>query len=114
MDQPWARTRSSSATSASREVTVRAVCRSSVASLKYASRSPGGSQARSTRPIEVQCAGKRVPMLIVTRMMRVVGTRATYTMSETSSTDTEADSWTSATSRSRWGRATSGRDRLDR
>nr|BFE82869.1 hypothetical protein GCM10020093_054700 [Planobispora longispora] len=36
-----------------------------------------GSQASSTRPIEVQWAGKRVPMLIVTRMILLVATRET-------------------------------------
>jgi hypothetical protein len=53
-------------------------------------------------------------MLIVTRMMREVGTRATYTMSVSSSTVTEADSCTSATMRSRCGSAICGSDRLDR
>ena len=56
----------------------------------------------------------RVPTLIDTVMIREVGTRATYTMSSPSSTDTDEDSWTSATSRSMCGSATSGSDSDDR
>ena len=53
-------------------------------------------------------------MLMLTRMIREVATRATYTTSGPSSTATEADSWVSAASRSRCGWATSGSVRLER
>ena len=39
--------------------------------------SAGSPAASSTRPIEVRWAGKRVPTLIATRMIRETGTRAT-------------------------------------
>ena len=55
-----------------------------------------------------------MPTLMATVMMRDTGTRATYTTSCPSRTDTDDDSFTSATSASRCGSATSGRVRLDR
>ena len=64
--------------------------------------------------MEVAYAGKRVPTLIATVMIREVGTRATYTMSRPSSTDIDDDSCTSLTSCSRCGSAMPGSDRLDR
>ena len=73
-----------------------------------------GSDASSTRPIDVANAGNRVPMLIRTDMMRRVGTRATYTMSVPSSTDAEVDSWIAAASCSRCGCAISGSDSAER
>ena len=59
-------------------------------------------------------AGSRVPTASVMLMIRRVGTRATYTMSVSSSTEIEHDSFTWATSSSMCGCATSGRLRLDR
>jgi len=54
------------------------------------------------------------PTLIDTVMMRDTGTRATYTTSWPSSTETDDDSFTSATSASRCDSATSGSDSDDR
>ncbi len=57
-------------------------------------RSLEGRPASSTRPIEVAYAGKRVPTVMLTLMMRTVGTRATYWMSCSSSTAIDAESCT--------------------
>src|SRR4051794_27513217 len=114
MANPCVRMRSNSECSAATVGTVRAVSRSSRTRSRYACSSWSGNDASSTRPIDVAYAGNRVPTLIATVMMRLVGTRATYTMSSPSRTDTDDDSRTSATSRSRCGSATSGSDRLDR
>ncbi len=53
-------------------------------------------------------------MVIPTVMIRLTGTRATYTMSAPSRIDTDDDSWTLWLNFSRCGCATSGSDRLDR
>ena len=50
--------------------------------------------------MDVGYAGRREPRASEIVMIRVVGTRATYTMSGPSSTDMEEDSFTSSTSRS--------------
>ena len=52
------------------------IARSSVRS-SAASHSAGGRCASSTLPIDVANAGKRVPTLMLTDMIRRVGTRAT-------------------------------------
>ena len=57
--------------------TVRAVNASRSRRSRCASSAPSSSPASSTRPIEVAYAGKRVPTLIATVMIREVGTRAT-------------------------------------
>ncbi|OEJ23910.1 hypothetical protein AS594_04870 [Streptomyces agglomeratus] len=64
-------------------------------------RSPRARPASSTRPIEVAYAGKRVPTVMLTLMIRTVGTRATYRMSAPSSTASDADSRTRPTSAAR-------------
>jgi hypothetical protein len=81
---------------------------------RRSSSSSSGSAASRTRPIDVAYAGRRVPTASVMLMIRRVGTRATYTISVSSSTDSDDDSLIAATSASMWGSAISGRLRLDR
>ncbi len=64
--------------------------------------------------MDVAYAGKRVPTEIATVIIRLVGTRATYTMWSPSSTEIDDDSRTRATSSSRCGDAISGIARPDR
>ena len=103
------------AAAAPRRATVAAVSWSSSVVARNSARSSSSRSASSTRPIEVAWAGNRVPTAIDTVMIRRrVGTRATYTTSDPSSTDIDDDSWTSVTSVSMWGRPTSGRPIDDR
>lgn len=60
-----------------RRAMVRDVSRRGSASASTRSTWSSGSPARSTRPIDIAYAGKRVPTLMVTLMIRRVGTRAT-------------------------------------
>ena len=77
MAHPWSRTRCSSVRSAVVEVSVRGDRRLSSTASRYSSSSPSGSPESRTRPIEVAYAGKRVPTLMATVMIRETGTRAT-------------------------------------
>src|SRR5271155_5397987 len=67
------------------------------------SSSSGGKCARSTRPMEVQKAGKRLPTPRSMAMMRVTLARATYTISRPSRVAMEHDSCIMRLKRSRMG-----------
>ena len=75
--QPRWRVSSSTVRRRSRSVIVRSVHGSSTASARNASSWSRGTAESSTRPIDVQWAGSRVPTLSVIDMIRRVGTRAT-------------------------------------
>lgn len=68
---------SRTARTASAPVSVCGVSGRSPALPSRAARSVGGSPASSTRPIDVAYAGKRVPTVMFTLMMRPAATRAT-------------------------------------
>jgi hypothetical protein len=81
---------------------------------RYADSSPSERPARRTRPMEVAYAGSRAPTPRATVMMRLVGTRATYTMSGRSRVAIEQDSWVFALSSSMNGPASSPRSSDDK
>ena len=78
----------------STEVMVRVVRAVKEAVERYRASSSAGKPASNTRPSDVQCAGNRDPSAREIDMMRVVGTRATYTISWPSSTPSDTDSCT--------------------